>query len=75
MKSAICVLTVVGAMASFSAFAKAKPPKACHKIEKACKKAKLKKHADCYDKLLNGETVDNVTVDQKDVDACKAAKK
>lgn len=44
----------------------------CHRLEKLCKKAGKKKHADCFDKILAGEPVDGVTAEQADIEACKA---
>ena len=70
MKSMLQIAVLALALTSFGAQAKG----GCKKIEKACKAAKLKKHADCLDKILAGETVPGVTADAADVEACKAKK-
>jgi hypothetical protein len=72
MKTMIQVLVLSLALVSIGGTANAKG--GCHKIEKACKKAGHKKHADCLDKILAGQPVDGVTADQADIEACKAKK-
>jgi hypothetical protein len=73
MKAMIQVLVLSLALVSIGTTANAKGG-GCHKIEKACKKAGHKKHADCLDKILAGTPVDGVTADQADIEACKAKK-
>ena len=71
MKIWIQVAVLVAAMTAFGAHAKGKKV-ACKKhIEKACKSAGFKKHKDCFNKVIAGESVPGVSVDPSDVSACK----
>ena len=70
MKAMIQVAVLALALTSFGAQAKG----GCHKIEKACKAAHKAKHKDCLDKILAGETVEGVTAEMADIEACKAKK-
>lgn len=72
MKAMINIAVLALALTSFGA--QAKGGGACKKIEKACKAAKHKKHADCLNKILAGEAVPGVNADPGDVEACKAKK-
>ena len=70
MKALVPVAVLALALTSFGAQAKG----TCKNVEKACKAAGHKKKKDlktCADSIKGGGTVEGVTVDQADVDACK----
>lgn len=69
MRAMLQIAVLALALTSFGAQAKG----GCKKIEKACKSAHQNKK-ECVAKVLAGETVPGVNVEDADKEACKAKK-